>query len=390
MPSWYPTQPDDVGGSFFREQAMALQAAGNQVGVIVSELRSIRKPIEAIIQSRKMSREIDNGIPTYRKYSPNFTPGVASLTGPRIVRNGLKMFDRYVSSHGKPDILHVHASLYAGAIAMELKKRHAIPFVVSEHSTAYARDLLSNSAIRLAARISAQANNRFAVSSPFARLLEKTLGTNGGNWSVMPNSVSDIFLQTVVKTADPTKFCFLHISNLNTHKQVDVILTAFAARFREKSDVSLTIAGGGPDLEALKQLAQELDISKQTRFTGMLSRDQVRTEMANSDAFLLSSRAETFGVVLIEAMAMGLPVVATRCGGPEDIVEDSTGLLVNVADIDAYGDAMVAIRENKSRYPAEKLRSICTEKYSADVLTRRWMDIYSGIVATRPEAEGVS
>ena len=84
---------------------------------------------------------------------------------------------------------------------------------------------------------------------------------------------------------------------------------------------------------ALEALVQEKALTEQVTFLGSLTREQVRQEVSEADAFVLSSEYETFGVVVIEALALGKPVIATRCGGPESIVVPSVGYLVEILSV---------------------------------------------------------
>ena len=93
------------------------------------------------------------------------------------------------------------------------------------------------------------------------------------------------------------------------------LLRAFAERFAGDPSVRLGIGGDGPERGRLHELAGSLAIAEQVDWLGALDRDGVRQAMCEADAFVLPSRLETFGVVVIEALACGLPVVATRSGG---------------------------------------------------------------------------
>ena len=102
--------------------------------------------------------------------------------------------------------------------------------------------------------------------------------------------------------------------------------------------------------------------------------------MADSDAFVLSSQYETFGVVVIEALALGLPVIATRCGGPESIVRDEDGLLIPIEDISSLAIAMKTIYDNRLKYNAEEIRTACSDRYSEKSVAEQLKTGYAEIV----------
>ena len=96
----------------------------------------------------------------------------------------------------------------------------------------------------------------------------------------------------------------------------------------------------------------------------------------NADAFVLASRSETFGVVLIEALSAGLPVIAARSGGPEDFVDDSNGLLVPADDIAALADAMERMPRLAGRYDRAALAASARERFSPDAVAGALTALY--------------
>lgn len=377
LPSWYPSDPDDVGGSFFREQANALQASGCKVGVIAPALTPLRRPAAALRCAGKIRIELDNGVPTYRASTPNITPRQSNLIFHRVGNLGSRLFDRYVEQEGLPDIIHVHAALSAGAAALKIRARHRVPFVLSEHSSALARGRINSSGLNQMRKVFDGASSAYAVSSTFASLLESRLGLQSGACQVMPNSVNDLFFREAISLARPGGFQFCHISLLDPNKNVDALIRAFASGFRGLQDVSLVIGGDGSTRLALQDLARQLGVDNQVTFPGRLSRSQVRDVIARSDTFVLPSRFETFGVVLIEATAMGVPIIATRCGGPEDIVTENNGLLVPVGDVAALAAVMQRMYKTCEQWDRQRIREECRERFGAAALARKWQEIYS-------------
>lgn len=381
LPSWYPADPQDISGSFFREQALALRHIGIKVGVIAPSLRSMKRPLSALRGAGRIYCEDDHGIPTYRSYLPHLTPRLQTITSRRLSKRALRLFDEYIKAQGRPDLLHVHAALPAGEAAIAIMARHRIPFVLSEHSTALARGRVGSRGVRQMREVNRMASACYAVSSPFAKLLESRLGLEPNACGVMPNSVSDLFLSGEIQSKNSAGFQFCHVSLLDGKKNVAALIRAFASRFRGDATVSLVIGGNGPTRPALQQLARDCGVSRQVEFVGALSRGQVRDLLARSDAFVLPSQFETFGVVLVEATAMGVPIIATRCGGPEDIVTDRNGILVPVGDTAALGAAMQRMREDRACWDPQRIRRECRDRFSAEVLTRQWRDIYAALVS---------
>ena len=382
IPSWYPTYPGDIGGSFFREQSLALHKHGCKVGVIYPQLRSLRQWKSIWNGKYGIEEQIDEGMPTFRSHGMQWFPRIPRLGRVRWIKHGLDLFDKYTKVHGKPNAIHVHSILNAGILAQEIKKRHRIPFVITEHSSAYACGLVNSQDLKVAKEIMTAAERKLAVSNEFCKLLDKTLG-GSNSWEYMPNIVNENFLDAEILEKNDDLFQFINVAITDKKKCQENILIAFGNKFCNQLKFKLIIGGDGPELQKLKNLATNLGISGQVEFTGRLSREQVRQKMSQSNAFVLSSRYETFGVVVIEALALGLPVIATCCGGPESIVQKEDGILVPVDDVESLANAMHEVFENASRYDQAAIRESCKRRFSEKAIAERLISIYQSISAEK-------
>ena len=105
--------------------------------------------------------------------------------------------------------------------------------------------------------------------------------------------------------------------------------------------------------------------------------------LETSDCFVLASKSETFGIVYIEAMAKGLPVIATRCGGPEEFVNKDNGLLVDVGDCEALTEAMVYMMNHKDLYNKEMIRQFCLENFSESAIADKIIEEYNKVIKNK-------
>lgn len=384
LPSWYPTYPGDFGGSFFREQALALHLHGCQVGVIYPQLRSLRQWKTIFSGKRGIEEELDQGMPTYRLHGMNWYPRLPILGRKKWLADGLTLFEYYVRKNGKPDLLHAHSIFNAGILAYEIHKQYAIPFYITEHSSAFARRLVSEKEMKIAKDVVTKSSKNFAVSNEFSKLLAKMLPAFSP-WEVMENLVNQKFLEKPIAKKATSKFTFINVAGANENKCQSNIVDAFSRKFQQNRNVQLVIAGDGPELPRLKEQAIALGIEAQVSFLGKISRDQVLQKMSESNAFVLSSRYETFGVVVIEALALGLPVVATRCGGPETIVRQQDGILVPVDDVENLALAMESVYENYDQYNPVEIQQACKERFSEKAIANRLMTAYEEVCSVRIE-----
>jgi L-malate glycosyltransferase len=364
IPSWYPLNSDDIGGSFFREQSLALQRYGHKVGVIYPHQINIREFKTKNNYANGISKELDHDMPTYRNYSVGWIPKLPYGNAYLWVKNGETLFDAYIKEHGFPDVIHAHSILNGGFLASRIKEKYGIPFVVTEHSSSYARKLLKKWQYKIADDVVHKADLLIAVSEQFCALLDKTF-ISGKSWKYIPNILPRQFEIEVAHKPNSTKFAFCNISILTENKGIDVLLKAFSASFKGRADVILQIAGDGPLRSALELLAESLGITSQVNFMGMLSRKEVVSLLKESNAYVLSSHVETFGVVLIESLALGIPVIATKCGGPESIVIDGVnGYLVEKNSIEALSNAMLELFLNYEAFNQNEIRQLCLNSFS--------------------------
>lgn len=387
IPSWYPETPEDVDGIFFRLQAQALQRSGLKIGVTAPVFRSMRgKPASVVNGGYGIRSYTEENIPTYVYKSMYFFPRLPYLDRHRWVGAGWKLFKRYVRDHGTPDIIHAHSMNHAGILAQQIHEKTGIPFVLTEHSSTYARKLIRNWQRPAMLQSAQQCSARIAVSKDFCRLLETEYG--GLDWQYIPNSLSPAFIRPVDLANKPKNadFTFCSVAHLNYNKGFDILLPAFAEALKTHPDLKLKIGGTGLIASQLHNLAAELGLENSVEFLGGLQNDQVLDLMFRSDAFVLASRNETFGVVFIEALSQGLPVAATRCGGPQTIINENNGTLVPVGDVQALAGALVSLYENRGRYDAQTLRADCLNEFGEEAVVRQITAVYKTILGGTHES----
>ena len=387
IPSWYPETPEDIDGIFFRLQAQALQRSGLKIGVTAPVFRSMRgKPASVVNGGYGIRSYTEENIPTYVYKSMYFFPRLPYLDRHRWVGAGWKLFKRYVRDHGTPDIIHAHSMNHAGILAQQIHAKTGIPFVLTEHSSTYARKLIRNWQRPAMLQSAQQCSARIAVSKDFCRLLETEYG--GLDWQYIPNSLSPAFIRPVDLANKPKNadFTFCSVAHLNYNKGFDILLPAFAEALKTHPDLKLKIGGTGLIASQLHNLAAELGLENSVEFLGGLQNDQVLDLMFRSDAFVLASRNETFGVVFIEALSQGLPVAATRCGGPQTIINENNGILVPVGDVQALAGALVSLYENRDRYDAQTLRADCLSEFGEEAVVRQITAVYKTILGGTHES----
>ncbi|MFL5382931.1 MAG: glycosyltransferase [Longimicrobiaceae bacterium] len=387
LPSWYPTALDPVNGIFFREQAQALAAAGARVGVAAPILRGVRTAGRGRVLDYRfqLSEEDDGGVATLRAQGWS-VPKLGAVNRRLWGAMARRLARRYAARHGRPDVVHAHSALAAGEPAAALARAWRVPCVITEHTSMYAEGRIEPRWLPHIHAAFAGAARVVAVSRALAADLAPHVGSTPVE--VVPNLVDAGFFTLPPRPRGGAPYRFLTVALFDRVKGMDVLLRAFAGGFAGRDDVVLEIGGGGPLEPSLRALAAELGIAAQTRFLGILTRAQVREAMWRADAFVLSSHIETFGVVVIEAMATGLPVAATACGGPQDtVVPGETGLLVPPGDPPALAAAMRRLHAERDAWAAraEPIRRRAESCFSHPVVVGRLLEVYA---AARAELTG--
>lgn len=339
LPSFYSYPGHEETGSFFRDQAKALSRAGVAARVAFVEPRSIRSlSLQAVAESRWQTIEAnEHGVLTTRQKGWN--TGLRWVWGSRVWALLLsQLVLQNAGGHPRPDIIHAHNALYAGLAARRIARRLGIPYLVTEHASAFLMGPLRSAEAEVARKVYADAHAIVSVSRALARAMAPYVG--GKNIAILPNVVdSEFFVPPPIRRRCST-FRVLAVGYLNPNKGFDVLIRAFAAQFRGQRECELVIGGDGPEQMNLEMLAGQSGVSRQVRFLGRLTRQQVRDAMWGANVLTISSFHETFGVVALEAMSTGLPVIASRSGGPEDFVSAENGWLVPPGDVSLLAEAL--------------------------------------------------
>jgi N-acetyl-alpha-D-glucosaminyl L-malate synthase BshA len=174
----------------------------------------------------------------------------------------------------------------------------------------------------------------------------------------------------------------IHISNLRPVKQVDAVVRIFA-RIRERLPARLLIVGEGPELGRAEQLTNELGVAGQVELIG--EAQDVTGLLSVSDLFLLPSLQESFGLSALEAMACGVPVVASNAGGlPEVVIDEVTGFLHPPAEVGQMAESAIRILSDPAlhaRMAAEGVR-LATERFSASRIVPQYEALYERTLAS--------
>ena len=387
--SWgCPSDRYPLNGLFQFDQARAIHNEGERIIFLALDMRAVHR-----WRKWGLDRFTKDGIPVYEynfPYGP-FSPKIKYRIQDKCFG---KAIDRICADHGKPGCIHFHGVMEAVS-GMEWCMDHKVPYVITEHITPVHEGEEVHRRMRLAYQ---NADRVICVSNKLASDIESAYGAHTD--AVIPNIVDlSLFSYAPAKTGD--RYRFTAAAGLNAGKGVDVLLEAYAGLITDirgkgsdsttgsvregsgkTSGTHLTIMGDGPERGRLEELASSLSISEYVSFTGEYVRSEFAEELHRTDCFVLPSRSETFGIVYVEAMAAGVPVIATRCGGPEDFVDETNGLLVPVDDVEALRSAMKKMMDISGDFDARKISECCRERFAPQTVAK---EVIRVIGECRPE-----
>jgi glycosyltransferase involved in cell wall biosynthesis len=358
LPKWYPWPDRPVFGLFCREHARAA-ARHHDVRVLAFTPQRIRGLY-------RLWEDHDEPLPTTRLiYRRPLLRPAAMATQLAGMWEVVKRF--------KPDLIHAHV-FEAGFPAVLLARRLGVPAVVTEHFTAFQRGLVSGYDLRLARYAFGHADLVTPDSEDLRRQLEQV--QPAGRYRLVPNVVDpSIFHPRDRRRSGPLRL--LNVASLDEKKRHTDLLDALA---RLDLEYTLDVAGEGELAERLKGRAEYLGLDR-VRFLGPQSQQQVAERMREADAFVLSSQFENLPVVLLEAVASGLPIVATNVGGVPEIVDDTTGVLVPPRDPAALAKGIETVASRT--YDRAALAARARDRYGIEAVGRLWDEIYSSLGSTR-------
>lgn len=384
LPSWYPVPYAPSNGVFCEEQARAVAGSGADVGVIFPDLRSVRTIKRGLISRNNFQTRVERAgrKTTYIWGGWNYRPGGYDL---EFIKYTRRLFIQYVAENGLPNLIHAHACFPAGIAARQLSEEFDIPYVITEHWTGFATQRLDDKVRSEAGTVFNGAKCVIAVSS----ILKKSIQAIAPECEVrvIPNGVdTEIFspLNGIERQMDEdNEFIFCTVGHLIKRKRVDLLIESIKQLKDNGFKCKLVICGGGPEMDKLSSMSDSLGLSNEILFKGESSQNDIKQILKNADAFILVSEYETFGVVYLEAMSMGLPVIATTRGAPPEFIPQNAGICVDPADTTMVVTAMKRIIEQREAYNSHEIRTFIRETFDFTIIAEEIINIYRSVLENK-------
>ena len=386
----YPSTFNEAAGNFVHEQVKALVEKGVEVQVI-SLVPWTPFPINRMSQKWRAYSEIPaesvwDGIKVlYPRYLSFPRAWFYASSGKRM-HQGIKNVVARIHQSFPFDLIHAHVALPDGNAGMRLAQDYGRPLVITIHGQDLQHTVDRDTACRRAvARAVEVASRTVLVSNKLRQLAVRHFGQTN-TYAVIPNGVDP---RSVVSCAQARtsqhsrELVLLSVSNLVQTKGLDLNLRALQRLIGEYPDLRYQIVGGGSEESKLRTLTKKLGLESSVEFLGRLPHSQVMKQMAACDVFTLPSWNEGFGVVYLEAMASGRPVIGCAGEGIEDFVEHGkSGLLVKPRDIDSLVTALDYLLSNpgEARAIGERARNLVLENYTWEGNAAKTIKVYEEVL----------
>lgn len=280
------------------------------------------------------------------------------------------------------DLIHAHFTYPDGVVAARLGQQYQVPVIITEHAL-WRPNWMDKSALvrRQAVWAARQSLFQIAVSKALGETITHFTGLPD-KIQVIPNGVESEIFKPLADRARLKTNQILYVGFINFNKGVDVLLKAMTKLIRQKQGIRLVLVGGSSyrntqlQEDQIRRMAHDYGLDDHVEFVGPKAPVEVGRYMSESALLVLPSHKESFGSVLVEALACGTPVVATRSGGPEEIISEGVGLLVPKDDPDALAEAMVKVIKRRDQYDPAQLRRYALENFSWERIADQTVDLY--------------
>ena len=303
-------------------------------------------------------------------------------------------------SEFKPDVVHVQVSDPIGLSVVSYARKNGIPVVTTEHNQpeVLTEPLHIPGMVRRPVNymLSAYFRNRQSksdfVTMPTEQAIRNLLSkheinvpvaavSNGVDLShFKPGKVKDEIYEKYGITKDVP--IVLYVGRVDPEKQVGIVIQAFKEALRKVPEMEMVVVGDGVDKIRLEKLSKELEIDKKVSFLGRVVSDDLYELYKTGSVFATASEIETQGIVLIEAAAIGLPLIAVNKGAVAEVCRDGeNGVLCHPGSVEEISEAIVKILSDKKLQKEYSKRSLeIAKEHDLEKTLDRFINIYNKVI----------
>jgi glycosyltransferase involved in cell wall biosynthesis len=285
------------------------------------------------------------------------------------------------------EVVHGHVGVYGGWLALRFARPDA-RVVVTEHASFLGRILRQPRSRALYAQVIERADAFLCVSEVLREQLAAEFPDHVGKLRVVPNAV-DIAAMPVRPEPVKDLHRWIYVGNIAAAKGVPELVEAFAIAAKDEPALRLTLLGSGPLIEPLRARVRELGLEARVVFHDAVPPRRVFELLHAHDLLVHPSKGETFGMTTVEAVAAGMPVLVTRCGGPQETLSGLDGVAGRLIDVSEDPEVIVdgyrRLADQADRLDPHRARAELLARYGSAAVARRLAGIY-GLEDSRERA----
>ncbi len=372
--SHYPEKRSPLEGIFTREHAKAASLY-NQITVLYSgEKVGNQKKLWCVVSDKE-----EGGVSTIRV--KHKISSISKFFSYFLYLSSIFFtFRKLRKENGKPDIIHAHIYV-AGVPAVILGKIYHIPVVLTVHSSTFPRRALRPNQKRQA---------RFAINNadlvlPVSNFLKKSIGDYGfkNEFQVVPNTIDTKLFSLLLNGKKSKKKEILTITSFKPKKGNLYLLEALSIIKNKRNDFCINIIGDSPEKKEYEEMVNNLQLQDFVKFCGFKRKKEVVHLIRQCDFLVSPSLFETFGVSIIEALACGKPIVATKSGGPNEIIDKKVGVLAATKNSEDLAKSIDYMLDHYQDYSPERLANYAQENFSYEKVGWTLNRIYRKLIKNK-------
>lgn len=375
LPKWYPNRYDPMPGLFIQRQAEAITPYCDVALIYVHPDPDCPNKIEVEFSEENEVRILR----VYYRIRGNQTSLWAKAMNLWHFHQAHQKAFHSIREFA-PDLIHAHILTRMGLIGWRISRKWHIPLVISEHWSRYFPENNTYQGWfrkKISGFIVKKANAMVAVSEPLRKAMEQS-GLHNPVFRVIPNVVAMTTEAESIRGQKSELKTILHISCFeDKSKNISGFLRSVKELSLLRQDFTCLMVGTGPDFDDMKEYAGYLRILDSfVKFTGVKTGSDFTDILNGADFSVLSSRYETFGTVVIESLASGIPVVATAVGVARDVIKAENGLLVSPEDEKAMTGALFQMLNLCREYDKKVIKESVADKYSRETVGKQIVSLY--------------
>lgn len=370
----YPTAKHPQWGCFEKDQAEALASIGHKVVVVSFDRRFLLE-----YRTHRMTRFTHNGITYYNQY---ILPGVTTMLMVKKHKLALdqwimgQLLRRVIKEQGKPDVIYGQF-FFNTVLAIPTCKKEHIPLVGIEHLERFNDTKLDSMTGYQSPIAYRHVDGLIAVSETLRKALMRHFSRDS---HVVHNTYGSEFY--FAPTTSNNKIRLVATGSLVYRKGFDLLIQALAQANLPAGQWELNIIGNGEERARLQAQIDELHLADSIHLLGKHDKAFIADLLRQSDCFILPSRGENFSVAVLEALACGLPVIASICGGIRECIDERNGLLFEVDDVHGLTQCLEHMAAHYREYDRAAIAADCDARFSPRVIAQQLTEIFEQTITT--------